>query len=218
MSTEVTHACPPGDEMFMPCCGLTPFDASRQDRITLDLSLVTCGRQNERVTADSTLAAIDAALDGWEHGPDTAGWAPARLPDATRRRMRTARDLSAATGLDGYAALCVAAEAEQMVSGGPWAHWFPARPQVTITVDTARLAAQLGHLGRAVAEAMRPLGAAFKSITEAFAGSGHTVHAAQYPRDHIRCATCHPIASQGPLCIDGREYSRRQRARRRRRC
>lgn len=39
---EITHACPPGAEIFMPCCGLTPFDVSRWDRITLDPELVTC--------------------------------------------------------------------------------------------------------------------------------------------------------------------------------
>jgi hypothetical protein len=68
--TELTHACPPAGGFLMPCCALTPFEVSRWDRITLDLSLVTCGRQNERVTAYSTLASIDAALEGWEHGPD----------------------------------------------------------------------------------------------------------------------------------------------------
>lgn len=28
-----------------------------------------------------------------------------------------------------------------------------------------------------------------------------------------RCATCHPLAFPAPLCIDGREYRRRQRCR-----
>jgi hypothetical protein len=131
--------------------------------------------------------------------------------------MKTARDLSAATGLDGYAALCVTAEAERRVSSGPWRDWFPARPPVTITVDTSQAVVQFAELARAVAEAMRPLGAAFKSLSEAFARTGHIVHAAQYPRAHIRCATCHPIANPGPLCINGHEYHRRQRNRRKRR-
>ena len=40
--SEVTHLCPPDGEFLMPCCGLTPFEASRTDRITLDPALVTC--------------------------------------------------------------------------------------------------------------------------------------------------------------------------------
>lgn len=40
---EVTHLCPPGDEGFTPCCDRTPFELPRSDRITEDVSLVTCG-------------------------------------------------------------------------------------------------------------------------------------------------------------------------------
>lgn len=41
----VTHACPPeGTGGLMPCCGLTPYEVSRTDRMTLDPSLVTCGK------------------------------------------------------------------------------------------------------------------------------------------------------------------------------
>ena len=44
--TEVTHQCPvpfaDGGDGLMPCCGLTPFEAPRTDRITLDPSQVTC--------------------------------------------------------------------------------------------------------------------------------------------------------------------------------
>lgn len=42
---ELTHACPQdGDGGLMPCCNLTPFEVPRTDRITLDLELVTCGK------------------------------------------------------------------------------------------------------------------------------------------------------------------------------
>lgn len=41
MSIEVTHQCPP-EGGVMPCCGLTPFEVSRTDRITEDPTLVTC--------------------------------------------------------------------------------------------------------------------------------------------------------------------------------
>lgn len=41
-NTETTHACPPGDSGVTPCCGLTPFELPRTDRMTLDPALVNC--------------------------------------------------------------------------------------------------------------------------------------------------------------------------------
>jgi hypothetical protein len=38
----LTHACPPDGSGIMPCCGRTPFEVPRTDRMTLDPSLVTC--------------------------------------------------------------------------------------------------------------------------------------------------------------------------------
>jgi hypothetical protein len=39
---EITHACPPQGGGVMPCCGKTPFEVPRTDRITLDPELITC--------------------------------------------------------------------------------------------------------------------------------------------------------------------------------
>lgn len=39
---EVVHRCPPRDSGTMPCCGQTPFEVSRQDRMTVNTALVTC--------------------------------------------------------------------------------------------------------------------------------------------------------------------------------
>lgn len=39
---EITHQCPPDGRGFTPCCGKTPFELPRTDRMTLDPSLVTC--------------------------------------------------------------------------------------------------------------------------------------------------------------------------------
>ena len=36
------HRCPPAGESVMPCCGLTPFEVPRGDRMTGDPALVTC--------------------------------------------------------------------------------------------------------------------------------------------------------------------------------
>jgi hypothetical protein len=40
---EVTHACPRSGESVTSCCGRTPFELLRTDRMTLDHALVTCG-------------------------------------------------------------------------------------------------------------------------------------------------------------------------------
>jgi hypothetical protein len=47
---EITHMCPPDGGGLMPCCGQTPFEVPRTDRITADPERVTCGRGNEQET------------------------------------------------------------------------------------------------------------------------------------------------------------------------
>lgn len=42
--TPVAHACPPKGSGVMPCCGRTPFEAPRTDRISVDPFEVTCGQ------------------------------------------------------------------------------------------------------------------------------------------------------------------------------
>lgn len=42
---EITHACPPGDAGLTPCCGRTPFELPRTDRMTLEAHLVNCKRK-----------------------------------------------------------------------------------------------------------------------------------------------------------------------------
>lgn len=37
------HLCPPEGSGEMPCCGRSPFEVPRTDRITEDVYLVTCG-------------------------------------------------------------------------------------------------------------------------------------------------------------------------------
>jgi len=48
---SVTHRCPPGDSGVMPCCGQTPFEVSRLDRMTLLADRVTCGLSVEEMRA-----------------------------------------------------------------------------------------------------------------------------------------------------------------------
>lgn len=40
-----THACPPRGKSLTPCCRRSPFELPRDDRITLETRLVTCGRR-----------------------------------------------------------------------------------------------------------------------------------------------------------------------------
>lgn len=42
MSDGPVHACPPDGSGIMPCCGRTPFEVPRTDRMTSDPALVTC--------------------------------------------------------------------------------------------------------------------------------------------------------------------------------
>lgn len=39
---ETVHACPPGNSSLTPCCGRTPFELSRTDRLTYDEDQITC--------------------------------------------------------------------------------------------------------------------------------------------------------------------------------
>jgi hypothetical protein len=71
-------------------------------------------------------------------------------------------------------------------------------------------AAAMNPVIRQWAEGFRKISAVMSPLAHAFAGP--------YDRKHrARCRYCTPDANQGPLCIDGHEYRRRQRARRRRR-
>ena len=39
---EVIHACPPDGSGLTPCCGRTPFELPRTDRMTTDPAEATC--------------------------------------------------------------------------------------------------------------------------------------------------------------------------------
>lgn len=46
-ATETVHGCPADGSGLTPCCGLTPFELSRDDRMTPWNALVTCKNQEE---------------------------------------------------------------------------------------------------------------------------------------------------------------------------
>lgn len=43
VQAEATHLCPVEGEFLTPCCGKTPDELPRMDRLALDADLVTCG-------------------------------------------------------------------------------------------------------------------------------------------------------------------------------
>lgn len=42
--TEITHRCPPQGQSLTPCCGKSPFELLRTDRMSLHDDLVNCGK------------------------------------------------------------------------------------------------------------------------------------------------------------------------------
>lgn len=42
LENRATHQCPPEGSGIMPCCGRTPFEVSRSDRMTVHADFVTC--------------------------------------------------------------------------------------------------------------------------------------------------------------------------------
>ena len=42
LPAEITHMCPLVGHGYTPCCGKTPFELPRGDRLTNDADLVTC--------------------------------------------------------------------------------------------------------------------------------------------------------------------------------
>ncbi|WP_205576240.1 hypothetical protein, partial [Streptomyces europaeiscabiei] len=42
VTTETVHACPPDGSGVTPCCGRTPFELPRTDRISSETAAITC--------------------------------------------------------------------------------------------------------------------------------------------------------------------------------
>lgn len=103
--------------------------------------------------------------------------------------------------------------------------WLPEESRTEETRPDAGDAALVAEvLGRAAAQAAEDIGRMFAVLQPAVEAQAraagqliHNAHRALYPRQHQRCGTCHPWRKPKPLAVDGREYQRRLRARRRRR-
>lgn len=165
------------------------------------------------MTVDATLAAIDGALDGrvicdggqplwperwnvWRHGT----WSYRVTPVPAIQRQMDAIAAALSTGLpDGL-----------HFAWGPAEPAPPRHPGAVVAEIVQGLAEAstviLAGFGRAVGEFAKP-----------FARMAHEGDARRNPRQHIRCRRCNPAGNALPLAVNGREYRRRQRARRRRR-
>ncbi|MER5875414.1 hypothetical protein ABT119_05735 [Streptomyces sp. NPDC001910] len=47
MTLETIHACPTSGQAVTSCCGRTPFELPRMDRMSTDASLVNCRTEAE---------------------------------------------------------------------------------------------------------------------------------------------------------------------------
>lgn len=65
MADSLSHSCPTGDSGVMPCCGRTPFEVSRDDRMTLDESLVTCYGGYPKAAVERAAKVIADFFDNW---------------------------------------------------------------------------------------------------------------------------------------------------------
>lgn len=79
-----------------------------------------------------------------------------------------------------------------------------------LSVDTEEFARSLNDLAEAMARVLNP-------VVEDTAKLFHALSHALFPSQHRRCWTCHPSRKPKPLAVNGHEYQRRLRARRRRR-
>ncbi len=71
------HMCPDDGGNIMPCCGLTPFEVPRTDRMTLNPRLVTC-----RTSAHDTMPDDRAPMPrGYAPGNDAEPEPEAYVPD-----------------------------------------------------------------------------------------------------------------------------------------
>lgn len=83
--------------------------------------------------------------------------------------------------------------------------------QVTVDVSgfvdgMRQMCEAIARLGEVCAKAMRPIG-----LLAALCIGRH-----ERPRGRARCRRCNPHGNPGPLAVNGHEYSRRRKARQRR--
>jgi hypothetical protein len=94
---EVVHLSPRDVTYVTPCCGQTPFDLTRTDRMTNDPSLVTCGRPEPKaapelagaplVLTEASLGALVNAGQDYDHEDRPKGHDWRRVSDHQAARL-----------------------------------------------------------------------------------------------------------------------------------
>lgn len=188
------------------------------------------------MTVDSTLAAIDGALEDWGTSGDAMRWQPDRVICDEGRPLWPERWSPWKHGIYRYSVTAMGGGAPVPITGAVFRDRMDAVAQALsvplpdgmrfewMTVDATSvqaagelLVAATQHAQEAI---VRAYGPAFQALFQAW-GKGvtdiaHVVQMAYYPGPHRRCPRCHPAGNPGPLAISGADYRRRQRARRKR--
>lgn len=145
------------------------------------------------MSADGTLDLIDGALRDYELSSDAMRWQPDRaVCDGTGYTRGGASRTEGRIRLQGMTASLVIYD------------------EVT-TFTTGMQAA--GQAFQALARGFQSLSGVQLTVTGTIS---HNIHRIYWPRQHIRCTECHPDANPRPLAINGAQYRRKQKARRRR--
>jgi hypothetical protein len=171
----------------------------------------------------SILDSIDGALQDWKTSPDAMRWSP-RLAEVKQRAVADAPPVTLRPGLS----LAGAGEPWNAVGSGvffshPGTSW---EELPSLSAGILRLADVSGPLspgavgrpavtGTGLADLGRAIGEAFRPLLDWAKRMFHDLSRLLFPEQHRRCVTCHPSRKPKPLAVDGHEYQRRLKARRR---
>lgn len=156
------------------------------------------------MTVDSTLAAIDGALDDWGTSGDAMRWTPdpGRVICDGGRPLWPERWNVWRRGDWSYRVTAIGAAA------------LPPSVNVEFRFDVEPFNQAMAAAGRALAVFGHDLSIA---TAKAFGVPPHLLGIGGHERSRVaRCRRCNPAGNPFPLAVNGREYRRRQRARRRR--
>jgi hypothetical protein len=143
------------------------------------------------------------------------------MPVLTSVQAEIVRRLCAETGIDDYAAAVMVADVGERSRQSP--HWDTVSPVIREMLAEAGepfhrwLDAKGEEYRRAMLAFGEALITAWAPVLRSLAKSCHDLSAAMDPRGHRRhCVACYPRGNPRPLKAGGHEYSRRRKARQRR--
>lgn len=140
----------------------------------------------------SILETIDGALVDYEASGDAMRWVPEE-----KREARPRTPLSGQISLNGSTWVPVSYDTTPIVN-----------PRITF--DMSGFSEALQRMADALQPAVEAAGKMCAQFT-------HSIDRGFFPEQHKRCTVCHPWRRPKPLAVNGHEYQRRLKARRRRR-